>query len=114
MTPNVKKLLEVIIAFLIASVITVILMLILIARSSPAHADSNSFISDLENSQIADFYGPKSQFIVLGYRVCTDWDNGFSLGTITNNVYWNNSFDRIAAGVLVTAAITNLCGGSNV
>jgi hypothetical protein len=111
-TYEVTKIRQILWSMFAGAAIVFVLYAILLISAGGAKADSNSFISDLENSQIATFSGPKSQFIALGYQVCTDWDNGYSLVAITNNVWIYHSFDRVAAAVLVNSAIENLCNGS--
>jgi hypothetical protein len=76
-----------------------------------ANADVNSFIYELETSPYADFYGPKINFIQLGYAACQDYYAGNSFNEMVTDLdlYSGSQFDYAASAVIVSAAISNLC-----
>lgn len=104
-----RKLRQILWSMFVGAAIVFGLYAVLLVSSPDSKADADSYIYALEHSGMADFYGPKNQFIILGYQICADWDNGFSYGDIANAIYWRQNFDRTAANVIVGAAIANLC-----
>jgi hypothetical protein len=77
-----------------------------------AHADEGHYIANLEHSGWG-YSGQKSLYLQLGYRVCADWNSGYTKGQIWNEVYYQNPqvnfVDYGAAQRLVNEAIAELC-----
>jgi hypothetical protein len=76
-----------------------------------AHADEDSYVWNLENDQMTNFYGNRAALIDLGYRICLDLHVGNTIAQETNVVLINPAFDFNygAARAIVLHAEENLC-----
>lgn len=101
-----KTILKYVAGMVLVAGIVIALGQIGIARS---HADTGSFIYSLEHDPIVTFGGSVGNNLDLGYRVCSDWNNGYTRYSIVHTVYLFHDYDMVSASQFVTHAINELC-----
>lgn len=81
---------------------------LLLATAAPAHADEESFLTDLANN---DFTGPTDVALEMGYQICTDVQHGVPQDTTVQAIY-ENTAESVAledAQYIYEAAVIHLC-----
>lgn len=79
-----------------------------LATAVPAHADEDSYLTDLANN---DFEGDVSVALEMGFQICTDVQHGVPQDTTVQAIY-ENTGDNVAmedAQYIYEAAVIHLC-----
>jgi Protein of unknown function (DUF732) len=79
-----------------------------LAAAAPAHADEESFLTDLANN---DFTGPTDVALEMGYQICTDVQHGVPQDTTVQAIF-ENTAESVAledAQYIYEAAVIHLC-----
>ena len=81
---------------------------LLLVTAAPAHADEDSYLTDLANN---DFTGPTDSALQMGYDVCTDVKHGVPADTTIQAIYENTAESVTAedANYIYEAAVIHLC-----
>ena len=79
-----------------------------LAAAAPAHADEETYLSDLANN---DFTGPTEVALEMGYQICTDVQHGVPQETTVEAIYQNteDSVGYADAQYVYEAAVIHLC-----
>lgn len=92
--------------------IGIALSVVPLVAAPPAHADQNSYVAALAQEGIYAPAGPYA-LINLGYMVCTDAYQGYTVGYSVHNVYYYHDADGTltwdSAKKIVAAALIYLC-----
>jgi hypothetical protein len=80
----------------------------LLLTAAPAHADEESYLTDLANH---DFTGPADSALQMGYDVCTDVEHGVPELTTVQAIYENTGegVTEDDAYYIYDAAVIHLC-----